>query len=92
MEISAFKARVEGIVQGVGFRFFTEDKAREYDLKGYVKNMYDGSVEVYAEGKKNILEKFLNDIKTGPRMSRVENTEVHWKEAENQYDSFIIKY
>lgn len=91
MAVSGCKIRVEGIVQGVGFRFFTQDKAQEYNLQGYVKNMYDGSVEIHAEGEKNVLEKFLNDIKKGPRMSRVENTDVRWVDAENQYESFTIK-
>ncbi len=92
MEPNACKVRIEGIVQGVGFRFFTEDIAREYGVTGYVKNMYDGSVEVYAEGSIDILEKFVEDLKAGPRMARVEKTDVKWLQAEKQYDSFIIAY
>jgi acylphosphatase len=92
MALSACKIRIEGIVQGVGFRFFTQDKAQEYGITGYVKNMYDGSVETYAEGEKNILDKFVNDLKTGPRMSRVESTDVQWIEPENKYESFTIKF
>ena len=92
MAVSACKIRVEGIVQGVGFRFFTQDKAQEYNLKGYVKNIYDGSVEIYAEGEKSILEKFITDIKRGPRMSRVESTDIRWIDVENQYESFTIKF
>jgi acylphosphatase len=89
---SACKLRIEGIVQGVGYRFFTEDKAREYSLTGYVKNIYDGSVEVHAEGDKNVLEKFIADLKVGPRMSRVESIDVQWIKAESKYDSFTIAF
>jgi acylphosphatase len=92
MAVSACKIRIEGIVQGVGFRFFTQDKAQEYGITGYVKNLYDGSVEAYAEGEKDILEKFIKDLKQGPRMSRVERTDVQWIEPENNYESFTIKF
>lgn len=92
MAMSACKIRIEGMVQGVGFRFFTQDKAQEYGITGYVKNMYNGSVEAYAEGEKNILEIFVNDLKIGPRMSRVKSTDVQWIEPENKYESFTIKF
>ena len=92
MAESACKLRIEGIVQGVGYRFFTEDKAREYGLTGYVKNRYDGSVEVHVEGDKNVLEKFIADLKVGPRMSRVEGIDVQWIKAESKYDSFTIAF
>lgn len=92
MAESACKLRIEGIVQGVGYRFFTEDKAREYGLTGYVKNRYDGSVEVHVEGDKNVLEKFIADLKVGPRMSRVEGIDVQWVKAESKYDSFTIAF
>ena len=86
------KIRVEGIVQGVGYRFFTQDKAREYGLTGYVKNQYDGSVEVYAEGEANIINKFTNELKKGPRMARVERVNVKWLDEEKQYESFTISF
>lgn len=92
MAESACKLRIEGIVQGVGYRFFTQDKAREYGLTGYVKNMYDGSVEIYAEGDKNVLDNFIKDLKVGPGMSRVERIDVQWIKAENQYESFTIVF
>jgi acylphosphatase len=92
MKENACKIRVEGIVQGVGYRFFTQDKAREYGLKGYVKNAYDGSVEVYAEGETNILNRFIEDLKQGPRMARVEGVDVQWLDAEKEYESFTISF
>lgn len=89
---NACKLKIEGIVQGVGYRFFTEDKAVEYGITGYVKNLLDGSVEVYAEGEKEVLEKFIEDLRRGPRMARVERIDVRWMEAEKEYDSFRIEY
>ena len=67
-----------GDVQGVGFRFFAESHARRLGLKGYVGNRYDGAVEVEAEGDRSALERFLDALRQGPRMARVQNVQVSW--------------
>lgn len=92
MTEKACQIRVEGVVQGVGYRFFTKDKAEEYELTGYVKNVYDGSVEVYAEGEAETLSKFIQDLKQGPHMARVERVDVQWRDAEMKYESFTISF
>lgn len=92
MTEKACKIRVVGIVQGVGYRFFTQDKAREYGLTGYVKNVYDGSVEVYAEGDTDILRKFIEDLRRGPHMARVQAVDSDWLDAERQYEAFTISF
>ena len=55
-----------GVVQGVGFRWFVERAARNLGLVGYVKNLYDGSVEAYAEGNESSLNAFQDEIGIGP--------------------------
>ncbi|MEJ2636102.1 MAG: acylphosphatase [Calditrichia bacterium] len=50
-------AHVSGNVQGVGFRYFTYKRAKSYNLTGYVKNLANGNVEVFAEGDRGDLEK-----------------------------------
>lgn len=92
MSEKACKIRVEGFVQGVGYRYFTQDKAREYGLTGFVKNEYDGSVEVHAEGETDTLKRFIEDLKQGPRMARVERVDVRWLELEKQHESFTISF
>jgi len=92
MADKACEIKIEGRVQGVGFRFFTQDKAREYGIKGYVKNLYDGTVEVLAEGSEDKLNGFINDLKSGPSMAHVQNTNIRWLEPENRYESFTIEY
>jgi acylphosphatase len=92
MTEKACKIRVVGTVQGVGFRFFTQDKAREYGLTGYVRNVYDGSVEVYAEGDADTLKKFIEDLRRGPHMARVQAVDSNWLDAEKQYESFTISF
>lgn len=70
------KVRVEGIVQGVGFRYYTYRIAKRYGIKGYVKNMPDGSVEIVAEGDEEKLERFLQEVAKGPSSAVVTNITV----------------
>jgi acylphosphatase len=72
------KAEIFGDVQGVGFRYFAESHARRLGLEGYVRNRYDGAVEVEAEGDAPALERFLDLLRQGPRMARVEDVRVSW--------------
>ena len=87
-----YNVRISGRVQGVGFRYFTLRKAREYNINGYVRNMPDGSVEAYAIGDRNILDQFLTDLKKGPYGSVVDRVEVEWSTAAKDYDTFSITY
>ena len=92
MAKKACKIIIKGRVQGVGFRFFTQDKAQDYGITGYVKNLFDGTVEVQAQGEEDKLKVFIEELKSGPQMAHVENTDIRWLEAENQYDSFTIEH
>ena len=66
---------VRGRVQGVGFRFFVERVARQLGLGGYVKNLRDGHVEVYAIGTAEQLSELKRRLVEGPRAARVERIE-----------------
>jgi acylphosphatase len=57
------RVNFKGNVQGVGFRFTAVMISRRYNVTGYVKNMYDGSVELVTEGEEKEIEEFLNEIK-----------------------------
>lgn len=80
VEILAKRFYVSGTVQGVGFRFFTERAAARLGIAGYVKNAFDGRVEVYAIGNAAQLEALGNELRRGPRMARVDH--VTEKEAQ----------
>jgi len=82
---------VSGVVQGVGFRFFTQRLAREYGLVGYVRNRADGRVEVEAEGPRGLLQDFLKEIRRGPRFGHVESMQVTWREPTERYIRFEIR-
>ena len=84
---------MSGRVQGVGFRFFTEEKARLLGITGYVKNLVNGDVEIYAEGEEQKTAKFFQEVKNGPTFSRVIDAKADWNRiAEKKYSSFSITY
>ena len=77
----------------VGFRFFTINRANRYRLTGWVKNLYDGRVEIKAEGKKQDLIMFLDDIKIGPPSAHVSNVAEKWTEiSESKHQGFDLIY
>ncbi|MBI3693216.1 MAG: acylphosphatase [Acidobacteria bacterium] len=62
---------VRGLVQGVGFRYFVQRAAADLDLAGYVKNLEDGRVEVYAVGTEEKLAELARRLSKGPAHSQV---------------------
>lgn len=82
---------VKGMVQGVGFRWFVERQAQARALRGYVRNRMDGSVEVDAEGEKELLQEFLAEIRRGPRSAEVTDTLVEWLATTHASPGFHIR-
>lgn len=73
MTIVCTRAWVHGLVQGVGFRYSTQREAKALGLKGYAKNLDDGSVEVVAWGEEERVEALLTWLRAGgPRSARVD--------------------
>jgi acylphosphatase len=66
---------VTGTVQGVGFRYFVQNKARELGLNGWARNLADGRVEVYALGPEKRLDELAAALHLGPRMADVRHVE-----------------
>lgn len=81
---------VEGHVQGVGFRYFVQDKAESLGLNGWVRNRYDGSVEIQAEGEQIALQKLLDAVHVGPSRSMVFSVKNEWGESSSLYSQFSI--
>jgi acylphosphatase len=82
---------VSGLVQGVGFRYFTQRSAARHQVLGYVKNLKDGRVECYVEAEEKNAQEFLNDITAGPTYSRVEDIEETVLEPEGLLTAFRIE-
>ena len=64
--------RITGIVQGVGFRWYVRERARRLGLSGWVRNLPDGSVEVFASGDQGQLELLRGELRRGPVGARVD--------------------
>lgn len=71
IDLKNIQITIMGRVQGVGFRYSAVHKARELGITGYVKNMYDGSVFIEAEGDQVSLDHFLLWCHKGPSFARV---------------------
>jgi acylphosphatase len=82
---------IGGRVQGVGFRYFTQDAARRDGLHGFVRNNDDGTVEAVAEGESDALERFERAIRRGPSRARVEHVMVDEVEPLIQNTGFEIR-
>jgi len=82
---------VQGRVQGVGFRAFVEQSAEALELKGWVRNRWDGSVEVTAEGERQDLEKLLATLRRGPRASDVVEVRFEWQPASGEFTFFSVR-
>lgn len=87
-----FHAFISGRVQGVAFRFFAQHVANMLGVTGWVRNLYDGRVEVVAEGNREILDRFLEELKKGPRLARVEEVEVNWEDYKGEFADFSIRF
>ena len=85
MELQARRFFVSGMVQGVGFRFFVERTALSLGLGGYVRNLFDGRVEVYGIGSSEHLDALRNALRRGPRMAAVERVDEQEAEISQEY-------
>ncbi|MCX7965075.1 MAG: acylphosphatase [Syntrophorhabdaceae bacterium] len=81
---------VKGIVQGVFFRHFTSLQARQLGIKGWVRNLPDGRVEIVCEGDKDSLEKMIKWCRKGPEGAFVEGIDVTYEEYKNEFTDFRI--
>lgn len=88
-EIKRVRIEIYGLVQGVNFRYYTRAKAKELNLVGFVRNNYNGTVEIEAEGKALALNNFIKSIKTGPLLSRIDKVEINWTGIKND-QGFIV--
>lgn len=81
--------RVSGRVQGVFFRSFTQNKAKELEIKGWVRNIPGGGVEAVLEGERQKVGELLSLMKAGPESAMVLGIELSELKCKG-YDSFEI--
>ena len=86
-----FHVFVRGSVQGVSFRWFARREASRLGLLGWVRNRFDGSVEVVAEGDRATLEQFYEVLRRGPLLAKVEDVEAVWAKATGEFTDFQVE-
>jgi len=90
-EDTRLQARVDGRVQGVGFRYFVLECANQLGLSGWVRNTGDGTVEVLAEGPREALDRLLDLLHQGPRSAYVTEVKSTWGSATGEFNRFEVR-
>jgi acylphosphatase len=91
MEVRA-EIIVNGLVQGVGYRYFVIREAQKLGLKGYTKNLYTGEVLTVVEGERALVEEMIKKLKVGPIHASVKSCKVDWQEPKNEFTDFEVKF
>ena len=84
--------RIHGKVQGVGYRFFATRVARRLGLKGTIQNLRDGTVEAFVEGEKEAIDRWIEELKEGPRYAEVVKIDQETKEFTGRLADFDVKF
>jgi acylphosphatase len=82
---------VQGIVQGVGFRYFVKKCAQQLNLMGWTRNLPSGEVQTVVEGAREDIEQLYREIQKGPAGAKVEEYSIRWEEATGEFDSFEVR-
>jgi len=83
---------INGLVQGVGFRYFVVRRAEELGLKGFTRNLFSGEVYTVVEGERAIIEDFYEKIRIGPAHADVKNASIKWSESKNEFTRFEVRF
>ena len=90
-DLARLRMIVHGRVQGVFFRQATADEARALGLRGWVRNLVNGDVEVMAEGPRRELKILAAWANQGPRMARVTGVDEEWSDYRGDLGAFAIR-
>ena len=81
-----------GLVQGVGFRYFVVRNAQRIGLKGYTQNLFTGEVLTVVEGDEGLIHELLKVLKVGPSHAHVKSCAVEWNDYNGEFQNFDVKY
>ncbi len=91
-ELKRARIIVNGLVQGVGYRYFVMRHAENLNLKGFTQNLFTGEVLTEVEGDESLINEFIKQLKIGPIRSHVTNCYVDWSEYKNEFTKFEVRY
>jgi acylphosphatase len=84
--------RIHGKVQGVGYRFFATRVARRLGLKGWIQNTRDGGVEAAVEGDSDSIDRWIEELREGPRFAEVSQIDQQRRNFTGQFGDFDVKF
>lgn len=90
--VSRFRVRITGRVQGVNFRAFTVEHALRMGLKGYVRNLPDGSVEAVIEGDAQKVKGLIEVLRKGPPAAYVQHVDIQEEKPTGEFVDFRVRY
>lgn len=91
-KLTRAKIIVNGLVQGVGYRYFVMRHADNLGLNGYTQNLFTGEVLTEVEGDESLVQELIRQLKIGPSKSNVVNCFVEWMEYKNEFTRFEVRY
>ncbi len=81
---------IEGKVQGVFYRVWSKNVAKDLNIKGWIKNLDDGRVEAMLEGRREDVEELIERMKHGPDMAKVDKINTKILESSEDFEGFAI--
>ncbi len=91
METVQVRILIEGKLQGMNFRYKTQDRAKELDLVGFVRNLSDGRIEIEVQGDKPNVEQLLDWCQEEPHSSQIKSILYRYDEPNKGYTDFIVR-
>jgi acylphosphatase len=92
MAKSRVKLMIQGLVQGVNFRYYTQREAQKYNVNGWVRNLADGSVAAVFEGEEEDVEAMIQWCRHGPPAAHVTELIAQPEEYRGEFQFFSVKF
>jgi acylphosphatase len=91
-DLARLHAKIHGFVQGVSFRYYTLRHAQGLGLDGFVRNCWDGTVEVVAEGERGAVRRLLSWLQAGPPSADVSKVDHKWEAPRGNLTRFEVRF
>jgi len=85
-------AKIHGQVQGVSFRYYALRQAQLLGVNGWIRNRWDGCVEVVAEGERRRVSEFLSWLHRGPPAAEVTQVDEQWETPQDEFEQFEVQF